>query len=449
MLKKPTNPKLEYLSKESSKKVQHKNFYIQNKNKNSNKKSLNNKMLISSKKSTYFSPNRTKINNSVKISSGYNGKLDINNNTPIPSFQQNINNILSPSQNLRNSYSDMCTSASLTSQKSSESFNSNNYNCIFVQNNVFIIPNYVSAFNSQPKNDQIKLNIDLNNNYFYNNNQTSKNLINIINNNTINNRNIHPILNSINLNCNNPLIKENPNTNFYINNVYNNNNNNKIKKESNIFNVHKTNDILKTNNLNRNNNIINGPLNIQNSNNINGVLKNTNSNINPNINNNENHNQKKPKIYYNKYDSSKENNMNENTVILALKIKVAKNDIRTFYLKKFDDLFVSIQKFINYNKIKPELEKPLVSIIFKALNKIFWAFNNKIGNYDKEYLNSLNKLWIKNNKKIILTKNKNHNDKSTDSSSENSYKEIKSNSYQNTDVNTSEGNGARHTANSF
>ena len=145
--------------------------------------------------------------------------------------------------------------------------------------------------------------------------------------------------------------------------------------------------------------------------------------------------------------------MNENTVILTLKIKVGKNDYRIFNLKKYDDLFISLEKFVDINKISQDLVKPLVSKIFLTLNKIFWLLNNKIGLYDQEYLHSLYKLWIKNNKEIPKSRNKNHSDKSTttssESSSENSYKDIKSNSYQNSDGNSSDGRERQHTSKSF
>ena len=51
------------------------------------------------------------------------------------------------------------------------------------------------------------------------------------------------------------------------------------------------------------------------------------------------------KKYFNKFNSAKENITNENTVILTLKIKVAKNDYRIFNLKKYDDLFISLEKY--------------------------------------------------------------------------------------------------------
>ena len=130
-----------------------------------------------------------------------------------------------------------------------------------------------------------------------------------------------------------------------------------------------------------------------------------------------------------------------------MKIKVAKNDYRTFNLKKYDDLFVSLEKFVNINNINQELVKPLVTKIFKTLNKIFWLLNNKIGIYDQEYLSSLYRLWIKNNKQIPNSKNKNQSDKSTndssDQSSDNSSDNIKSNSFQNKDENNEDKEGKR------
>ena len=151
------------------------------------------------------------------------------------------------------------------------------------------------------------------------------------------------------------------------------------------------------------------------------------------------------KKYFNKFNSAKENNTNsENTVILTLKIKVAKDDYRVFNLKKYDDLFISLEKFFDLNKIEQSLVKPIVTKIFTALNKIFWLLNNKIGIYDQEYLNSLYKLWMKNNEKIPKrnqeNKNKSKEDSnnstisSSDSTDENKkHKKLLSNSFQNVD----------------
>ena len=148
----------------------------------------------------------------------------------------------------------------------------------------------------------------------------------------------------------------------------------------------------------------------------------------------------KGKKHFNKFNSSKENSTNENTVILSLKIKIAKNDYRIFNLKKYDDLFISLEKFFDLNKIKQSLVKPIVNKIFETLNRIFWLFNNKIGKYDEKYLDSLKKVWEKNNGKIPKrNKSKdnkdNNNNNSTISSSDSNnetgkHNKMLSNSYQ-------------------
>ena len=116
---------------------------------------------------------------------------------------------------------------------------------------------------------------------------------------------------------------------------------------------------------------------------------------------------KQGRCYYNKFNTPNENIKNENTVILTLKVKVGPNDYRIFNLKKFDDLFGTLQKFFCINNIKQELTKPIVNKIFTALNQIFWVMNNKIGIYDKEYLSSLYKVWTKNKGKFPKTSRQN------------------------------------------
>ena len=130
---------------------------------------------------------------------------------------------------------------------------------------------------------------------------------------------------------------------------------------------------------------------------------------------------KSSKNFYNKFNSPKDtssSNKNENTVILTLRIKIAKNDYRVFNLKKYDDLFMSLQKFFELNQIKQELVKPIVTKIFFTLNKIFWLLNSKIGIYDQEYLSSLYKLWMKDKDKIPNTNKNNDNNKELNTSKE-------------------------------
>ena len=155
-------------------------------------------------------------------------------------------------------------------------------------------------------------------------------------------------------------------------------------------------------------------------------------------------NRKESKNFFNKFNSRSSTKsigdkanltMNENTVILTLKIKISKNDYRIFNLKKYDDLFLSLEKFFDINKIKQELIKPVIIKVFAALNKTFWLLNNKIGKKDQEYLYSLYKLYLKNknsNKKNKIRSVDNNikinNDKSSssnDSNNENLKKKLK------------------------
>ena len=168
------------------------------------------------------------------------------------------------------------------------------------------------------------------------------------------------------------------------------------------------------------------------------------------------------KNYFNKFNSPKENCNNatsENTIILTLKIKISKDDYRVFNLKKYDDLFLSLQKFFDLNNIKQELVKPIVGKVFATLNKIFWLLNSKVGIYDQEYLNSLYRLWKKNNEKIpinhkndlnnITRNSDNHNssnnslDSSTDSNSSKSKKGLSASFQDENSLNNSRQDTAR------
>ena len=408
----------------------------------SNKELLNNDIPIAIYNSG-FSPSQLSKDFSVKFIKSSEAEIDGNKLFTASPYQQNVNNEMFQSNNLRNSYSDLRTSASFSSIKSSESFVSiNNNTSQGIKNNFVLIKNNQNLFQSPEKlNSSIYTRININNNNCFNSDISSKSLSNF-RDNSFNNL-INPKLNQnfslLNLPKNNSLIKDNSISDFNLNNVFINNNN-KISNESKYFQTQKSIDFSE-NKINENgidSNFTND--------NINGFQRNNNNNI-------KNISRKKSKNYYNKFNASRENSMNENTVILTLKIKVGKNDYRVFNLKKYDDLFVSLEKFVALNKIKPELVKPLVSKIFSTLNKIFWLLNNKIGKYDQKYLRSLYNLWLKNNKEIPKRKNKNLSDKSTascsDSSSESIKDDIKSNSYQNSDGNSSEEQGRKLTSKSF
>ena len=388
---------------------------------------LNNKMHISLCNS-YLSLNNSETKDfSVNNKSISKDNININKLFPFNYRPAYINKNLIANQNIKNSYSDLCTNCSFSSLKSSESFiYNNNTSSQFNPNNsvnLILTPNN-NNINESVKEGKNILNFNNNDNKIEN--HSAKELNNIINNIKINFKNG---INDFRFYPNEKGTKTEVKNYRYDNNIFNNKKNSK----NNYFNSEF---------LEQNNKINDEKMTISSSHNskknsINCFEKNL-SDINNNL---EIKSRKKSKIYYNKFNNSKENFLNENTIILTVKIKVGKNDIRSFNLKKYDDLFVSLEKFVNINKINQELVKPLVTKIFKTLNKIFWLINNKIGIYDQEYLGSLYRLWIKNNKQIPKS-NKNQSDKSTNDSSnesnDNSPEKIKSNSFQNTDENNDE-----------
>jgi hypothetical protein len=211
-----------------------------------------------------------------------------------------------------------------------------------------------------------------------------------------------------------------PMTQTFLMNNNNNSNNNIITNSYN--NLNEINELC-------NNNVINHQKKIS-MNNLSSLnlfspnINYNNNNGNPiqrSASNKFNSSKKSSKNFYNKFNSPKDtssSNKNENTVILTLRIKIAKNDYRVFNLKKYDDLFMSLQKFFELNQIKQELVKPIVTKIFFTLNKIFWLLNSKIGIYDQEYLSSLYKLWMKDKDKIPNTSKNNNNNKDLNTSKE-------------------------------
>jgi hypothetical protein len=412
--------------------------------------------------STYLSPSQNDKNFSVKNITSPDDKLNQDLLNKFSNYQKTLSGKMLQSPNTTNS--DLLTVASLTSQQSNESLISNNTNTSTYIPTTFhpMINNYtVCQFPAHRYNYSMSNYPQMN--YFYPNNNPFLN--GNYSNMTMKFNNRQQGLTS--------LKSKKSNQNFASNNL-----NNKYKKNSNTNNYIKSqndnnanngnNDKIEISNFNSNNSIKSGSGSGSDKSNTDSSKNSSNNNTNSELKNDKKANNGANggagrKKYFNKFNSPKENNTtNENTVILTLKIKVAPNDFRTFNLKKYDDLFISLEKFFDLNKIKQDLVKPIVTKIFAALNKIFWLLNNKIGIYDQEYLNSLHKLWIKNNEQIPKRsnskeedskssnsnndgrnkKNKENSDKSTISSSDSSdglkkHKKIMSNSFQNMD-NTSE-----------
>ena len=369
--------------------------------------------------SSCFSPFQNGKNLSVKNIYSPDDKTSQNLINKFTSNQKGTNSKIIGSPNTTNS--DLPTTVSITSQQSNESFKSNNNN-ISINTTVFMPNSFqTKEFNLGHRYNYSMINPNVN---FYNNIKSSNNNIYI-------NGNYNICINN-NYNYNYGYYKSKSGSLFQNQNCINNRIDQKNQK-------YKINNKLEINNYRSNN----SSKSISNKSNTSDSCKISSSNSN---NSNKlkkakrNDNNYKGKKHFNKFNSSKENSTNENTVILSLKIKIAKNDYRIFNLKKYDDLFISLEKFFDLNKIKQSLVKPIVNKIFQTLNKIFWLFNNKIGKYDEKYLDSLKKVWEKNNGKIPKrNKSKdnkdNNNNNSTISSSDSNnetgkHNKMLSNSYQ-------------------
>ena len=395
ILKYSTNRDYNYFSPPYNSKLKSKAYYNTNINNNILKyRPIN---LYSS----YYSPFQTEKNLSVKNINSPDDKISQNLYSKFSPNLRGTNSKIIGSPNTTNS--DLCTVASLTSQKSNESLISNNTNnntSVFMSNSFQQINLEKNEFNLRHRYNYSMINPGVN--LFNSNNISNFNISNNNNNIFINGNNVKNNLNyfkgqegfiakeqKINK------LKKDSLTNFNSNSSSNSDKSDSCKKSS-------------SNNSNKSN-----------------IIKKGKIYTNPR------------KKYYNKFNSSKENSTNDNTVILTLKIKIAKNDFRFFNLKKYDDLFISLEKFFDLNKIDQSLVKPIVNKIFAALNKIFWLLNNKIGNYDKKYLNSLYNLWKKNDETLPKRKKSKEksNNTSTISSSDsnddiNKNKKLTSNSFQ-------------------
>ena len=400
-----------------------------------------------------LSPDKNFSVNMMNILDGKNTQNMINT---FSNLQKNLKSKMFQSPNTTNS--DLLTVASLTSQQSNESLLSNSTANTQYSPNTFqiIIPNNIPLCQFPNQRNTYSMNSNSNfyhNNYCYNNNSNNPfiNGINLSNDKKINNRQLQGILANK---------QKNNIQNIILNNNKSNLNNNKFQKNI-LYNNQistKINETIEKKHFNSDNSLKSGRGSDKYSSSNDNSSKISKNDKKSNNNSNNNNNRK----FYNKFNSPKENNTNENTVILTLKIKVAPNDCRIFNLKKYDDLFVSLEQFFDMNKINQDLVKPIVTKIFSTLNIIFSLLNNKIGKYDIDYLNSLYRLWIKNNRQIPktqnnpqkeeiknkLNKNNNHSEKSSDSSDDDQIKkDVKSNSFQNGDSISEDGKD--NTAKSF
>lgn len=70
-------------------------------------------------------------------------------------------------------------------------------------------------------------------------------------------------------------------------------------------------------------------------------------------------------------------------------------EIKEFTLRRYDDLFLTINKFCEDNSIPHGMIKPITFQVLKALNGICGVFNILLIEKELRYLCSLYNLWLK------------------------------------------------------
>ena len=85
----------------------------------------------------------------------------------------------------------------------------------------------------------------------------------------------------------------------------------------------------------------------------------------------------------------------ENIEILRVNVKVEKDKIAVFRLKRYDDIFETIKLFCEINLVDEKLIKPLIIKSLSTLNTIYQIMNSKL---DDERINMLQKIKVKFNK---------------------------------------------------
>ena len=85
-------------------------------------------------------------------------------------------------------------------------------------------------------------------------------------------------------------------------------------------------------------------------------------------------------------DKHKTNPAFENTVILCVKVKISENNTAIFKLKRFDDIFLTIQYFCEINNLDEKYIKPLIIKSLCAINTIYKVMNCEIDQNNLEVL---------------------------------------------------------------
>jgi len=81
----------------------------------------------------------------------------------------------------------------------------------------------------------------------------------------------------------------------------------------------------------------------------------------------------------------------ENTEILNVKVKIGENNYAYFKLKRFDDIFMTIQYFCEINNLDEKLIKPLIIKSLCAINTIYQVMNSKVNEDNMKVLQEIKK----------------------------------------------------------
>ena len=99
----------------------------------------------------------------------------------------------------------------------------------------------------------------------------------------------------------------------------------------------------------------------------------------------------KPKNY--EQNSCKKESLNikkdENIVILEINVKISKDKIILFKLKKYDDMFKIIHEICQENELNEQYSNFFAYTIIKALNSIYGIYNLKLKEEEIKYLSFL------------------------------------------------------------
>ena len=69
-----------------------------------------------------------------------------------------------------------------------------------------------------------------------------------------------------------------------------------------------------------------------------------------------------------------------------MKVKIGENKFAYFKLKRFDDIFMTIQYFCEINNLDEKMIKPLIIKSLCAINTIYQVMNSKLNTENMEVL---------------------------------------------------------------